>query len=40
VIGALLTKFDAKVAGYGYGGAYGEYQYYSYGATRNTSLTT
>jgi capsular exopolysaccharide synthesis family protein len=35
LIGAVLTKFDAKAAGYGYGyGGYGynSYQYYSYGA--------
>ncbi len=40
VVGALLTKYDAKVAGYGYGGEYGEYQYYSYGGARGQSLTT
>jgi polysaccharide biosynthesis transport protein len=31
VIGALLSKFDAKQTGYGYG--YGEYDYHSYGET-------
>ena len=34
LLGAVLTKFDAKVAGYGYGyGSYGynSYQYYGYG---------
>jgi capsular exopolysaccharide synthesis family protein len=30
VVGALLTKFSSKHAGYGYG--YGSYNYYSYGA--------
>lgn len=30
LIGAVLTKFDARIAGYGYGG-YGDYLYYSYG---------
>ena len=34
VIGALLTKFSAKHAGYGY--AYGGYNYYSYGNTPDT----
>jgi polysaccharide biosynthesis transport protein len=35
VIGALITKFDARVAGYGYGygGDYGGYHYYSYGGS-------
>ncbi len=32
VVGALLTKYDARVAGYGYGSDYG-YQYYAYGGT-------
>jgi polysaccharide biosynthesis transport protein len=32
VIGALLTKFNAKQSGYGYGYGYGEYEYHSYGA--------
>lgn len=36
VIGALLTKFDAKHAGYGYGYGYGGYNYYSYG-TQNSA---
>src|SRR5690606_5734871 len=31
VIGALLTKFNSKHAGYGYGYGYG-YNYYSYGS--------
>lgn len=31
LLGAVLTKFDAKVAGYGYGGDYSSYHYYSYG---------
>lgn len=31
LIGAVLTKFDARIAGYGYGG-YGDYLYYSYGS--------
>lgn len=33
VVGALITKFDARSAGYGYGygGDYGGYQYYAYG---------
>jgi Mrp family chromosome partitioning ATPase len=35
VVGALITKFDARVAGYGYGygGDYGGYQYYAYGGS-------
>jgi Mrp family chromosome partitioning ATPase len=33
VVGALITKYDAKVAGYGYGGEYGDYHYYSYGGS-------
>ncbi|KFN51445.1 hypothetical protein P873_02615 [Arenimonas composti TR7-09 = DSM 18010] len=36
VIGALLTKFDAKVSGYHYGG----YNYYSYGAGESTKKLT
>lgn len=40
VVGALITKFDAKVAGYGYGGDYGDYHYYSYGGSgRGQNLT-
>jgi len=31
VVGALLTKYDAKAVGQGYG--YGDYSYYSYGGT-------
>jgi polysaccharide biosynthesis transport protein len=31
VIGAMLSKFDAKSSGYGYG--YGDYDYHSYGQT-------
>lgn len=39
VIGAVMTKYDARIAGYGYGG-YGDYLYYSYGgATPQKSLT-
>ena len=30
VVGAVMTKYDARIAGYGYGG-YGDYLYYSYG---------
>lgn len=35
VVGALITKFDARSAGYGYGygGDYGGYHYYSYGGS-------
>lgn len=35
VVGALITKFDVRVSGYGYGygGDYGGYQYYAYGGT-------
>jgi capsular exopolysaccharide synthesis family protein len=36
VVGALLTKFDARVAGYGYGGDYSAYHYYSYGGADTT----
>lgn len=36
VIGALLSKYDARAAGYGYGYGYG-YQYYAYGG--NPKLT-
>lgn len=38
VVGALITKFDARTAGYGYGygGDYGGYQYYAYGAGAGT----
>lgn len=32
VVGALLTKFSSKHAGYGYGYGYGGYNYYSYGS--------
>ncbi len=42
VVGALITKFDARQAGYGYGygGDYGGYQYYAYGgATPAPRLT-
>ncbi|MBP6079375.1 MAG: polysaccharide biosynthesis tyrosine autokinase [Xanthomonadales bacterium] len=42
LIGAVLTKFDAKAAGYGYGyGGYGysSYQYYSYGGSAPKKLT-
>jgi capsular exopolysaccharide synthesis family protein len=31
VVGALLTKFESKHAGYGYSYGYGDYSYYSYG---------
>ena len=33
ILGAVLTKFDARNAGYGYGAGYGydAYQYYGYG---------
>jgi polysaccharide biosynthesis transport protein len=31
VIGAMLSKFDAKATGYGYGYGYGDYEYHSYG---------
>ncbi len=34
LVGAILTKFDARIAGYGYGG-YGDYLYYSYGGAGN-----
>lgn len=36
VVGALLTKFDARVAGYGYGSDYSAYSYYSYGGADTT----
>lgn len=42
LLGAVLTKFDAKSAGYGYGyGGYGynSYQYYSYGGSTPKKLT-
>lgn len=41
VVGALITKFDARVAGYGYGygGDYGGYQYYAYGGSTPARLT-
>ncbi|MBK7042818.1 MAG: polysaccharide biosynthesis tyrosine autokinase [Rhodanobacteraceae bacterium] len=42
LLGAVLTKFDAKAAGYGYGyGGYGynSYQYYSYGGSAPKKLT-
>lgn len=32
IVGALLTKYDAKVAGYGYGYHYNYDSYYAYGA--------
>ncbi|MBL0039894.1 MAG: hypothetical protein IPP28_02350 [Xanthomonadales bacterium] len=36
----VLTKFDAKTAGYGYGGyGYSSYQYYSYGNAAPKKLT-
>jgi polysaccharide biosynthesis transport protein len=34
VIGALLSKFDVKQAGYGYGYGYGDYDYHSYGVVK------
>jgi polysaccharide biosynthesis transport protein len=34
VIGALLSKFDVKQAGYGYGYGYGDYEYHSYGLAK------
>ncbi|MEZ5440741.1 MAG: polysaccharide biosynthesis tyrosine autokinase [Lysobacterales bacterium] len=37
LIGAVLTKFDARIAGYGYGG-YGDYLYYSYGGGNHQAL--
>jgi len=37
VVGALLTKYDSRVAGYGYGSDYG-YQYYAYGGTEQKSI--
>ena len=42
LLGAVLTKFDAKAVGYGYGyGGYGysSYQYYSYGNAAPKKLT-
>ncbi len=38
VIGAVMTKYDARIAGYGYGG-YGDYLYYSYGGATPKALT-
>lgn len=38
VVGALLTKFDARIGGYGYGGAYNYSHYYSYGGNDTKSL--
>ncbi|GMU43064.1 MAG: polysaccharide biosynthesis tyrosine autokinase [Xanthomonadales bacterium PRO6] len=40
VVGALITKFDARNAGYGYGygGDYGGYQYYAYGGSQQPRL--
>jgi capsular exopolysaccharide synthesis family protein len=38
VVGALLTKFDARIGGYGYGGAYNYSHYYSYGGSDTKSL--
>lgn len=42
VVGALITKFDARAAGYGYGygGDYGGYHYYSYGGTEPKQALT
>lgn len=42
VVGALITKFDARVAGYGYGygGDYGGYQYYAYGGEASAPRLT
>lgn len=40
VVGALITKYDAKVAGYGYGGEYGDYHYYSYGGSGSAKKLT
>jgi len=42
VVGALITKFDARMAGYGYGygGDYGGYHYYSYGENSNQPRLT
>ena len=39
VVGALLTKYDARVAGYGYGSDYG-YQYYAYGGEQKSLSKT
>lgn len=41
VVGALITKFDARSAGYGYGygSDYGGYQYYAYGGATPARLT-
>ena len=40
LLGVVLTKFDAKTAGYGYGGyGYSSYQYYSYGNAAPKKLT-
>ncbi len=38
IVGTLLTKYDARVAGYGYGSDYG-YHYYAYGGSDHKSLT-
>jgi len=42
VVGALITKFDARMVGYGYGygGDYGGYHYYSYGENSNQPRLT
>jgi len=42
VVGALITKFDARAAGYGYGygGDYGGYHYYSYGGAEPKQALT
>ncbi len=45
LLGAVLTKFDARQAGYGYGAGYGgysykgQYEYYGYGANAPKKLT-
>jgi capsular exopolysaccharide synthesis family protein len=42
VVGAIITKFDARAAGsgYGYGGDYGGYQYYAYGGEASAPRLT
>lgn len=40
VVGALITKFDARVAGYGYASDYGGYHYYAYGGTEPKKTLT
>jgi polysaccharide biosynthesis transport protein len=37
LVGALLSKFDAKMSGYGYGYGYGDYDYHSYGSQQRLS---